>query len=258
MSFPNRRTFVVRALAWGCVGRRWVPGRGDDRAGPWAAAAAEPPLPEGVVRRRSRLTEVLCPGEMDAPRLAAELGVIADVRAQLDAYEAGVVAAFAARRPATGDRAAERPGSAVDGWVPEPPPGGVSEFFADELAAVTRSARAAAVGLVGRSLVLVHELPVTWHALADGRIDGPRARAIAAALGGQSTDAGGAVDPGVVAEVEARAIGWAVEGLLPRRLREKTAAALIAADQAAADRRRKKAERYADVTVRSAPDGMAE
>jgi hypothetical protein len=41
-------------------------------------------------------------------------------------------------------------------------------------------------------------------------------------------------------------------------VQEKTAAALIAADQAAADRRRKRAERQADVTVRSAPDGMAE
>jgi hypothetical protein len=221
-------------------------------------AADEPPLPAGLQRRRSRLSEVLAPAGFDDARLAAELGVIADVRAQLAAYEAGVVAAFAARRPCAGDRAAGEPGSAVEGWLPEPPPGGVSEFFADELAVLVGCSRAAAVGLAERSLVWVHQLPATWGALADGLIDEPRARAVAAALGGQSVDAGGSVDPAVVAEVEARAIGWAVEGLLPVRLREKTAAALIAVDEAAADRRRRRAERHADVMVRRGADGMAE
>ncbi|WP_222265030.1 hypothetical protein [Modestobacter marinus] len=169
-------------------------------------AGDEPPVP--VVRRRSRLTEVLHPAGVVDARLVGELAAIADVRAQL--------------------------------------------------ATITRSSRTAAVGLAERALVWVRELPAIWHALADGLIDEPRARAIAAALGGQSTDAGGVVDPAVVAEVEAQAIGWAVAGETPVRLRERTAAALIAVDEAAADRRRKRAERHADVTVRPAADGMAQ
>ncbi|MGY5884006.1 HNH endonuclease signature motif containing protein [Modestobacter lacusdianchii] len=144
------------------------------------------------------------------------------------------------------------------GWLPEPAPVGVGEFFADELAVVAGVSRTAATVLAERSLVLVHELPATWAALADSLIDPPRASAIARALGGQSVDAGGVVDPGVVAEVEAQALGWARAGETPRRLQERAAAALIAADEAAADRRRKKAERLADVTVRGLPDGMAE
>jgi len=78
------------------------------------------------------------------------------------------------------------------------------------------------------------------------------------ALGGQSTDAGGPVDPAVVGEVEAQAVAWALVGETPRRLQDRVAAALIAVAEAAADRRRKKAERAADVTVRSAADGMAQ
>jgi hypothetical protein len=65
------------------------------------------------------------------------------------------------------------------------------------------------------------------------------------------------VDPGVVGEVEAQALGWAVAGEPPVRLRERTAAALIAVDAAAADRRRTKAERAADVTVRATAEGRA-
>jgi len=71
-------------------------------------------------------------------------------------------------------------------------------------------------------------------------------------------DAGGPVDSAVVGEVEAQALAWAVAGETPRRLQDRTAAALIAVDEAAADRRRKRAGRHADVTVRSMPDGMAE
>jgi hypothetical protein len=47
-------------------------------------------------------------------------------------------------------------------------------------------------------------------------------------------------------------------GETPRGLQERTATALLAVDAAAADRRRKRAGRHADVTVRSLPDGMAE
>jgi hypothetical protein len=49
-----------------------------------------------------------------------------------------------------------------------------------------------------------------------------------------------------------------VAGETPRRLQERVAAALIAVDDAAADRRRRQAERHADVTTRATADGMAE
>ncbi|MCZ2820629.1 HNH endonuclease signature motif containing protein [Modestobacter sp. VKM Ac-2977] len=187
-----------------------------------------------------------------------ELGAIADVRAQLAAYEAVVVAELARRRPVEWDLSEEQPGHGAEGWRPVRVPVGVSEFLADELAVVAGVSRTAATVLAERSLVLVRELPATWAALADSLIDPARANAIVRALGGQSVDAGGRVEPGVVAEVEAQALGWAVAGETPRRLQERTAAALIALDEAAADRRRKQAERCADVTTRAAADGMGE
>ena len=223
------------------------------------AVTVSPALPVPAGRRRaSRLVEVLTPAGFSDAGLAGELASIADVRAQLAAYEAGLVAEFARRRPVDADLSEDEPGHGVEGWVPDRVPVGVSEFFADELALVTRSSRAAAVGLAERSLSLVRELPATWGALADGLIDPGRATAIVRALGGQSTDAGGPVDRRVVAEVETQALGWAMAGETPRRLLERTAAALIAVDSCAADRRRKKTERLADVTVRALPDGLAQ
>ena len=216
------------------------------------------PLPAGVTRRRARLSEVIDVAGMDEVGLAEELGTIADARSQLAAYEAVVVARFAALRPADTDRGPEEPGHRVAGWCAEEPPAGVSEFFADELAMVRGTSPQAAGTLLDRSLVLVHQLPDTCAALADSVIDEPRAAAIAKALGGQGEPFGGRVDPGVVAQVEAQALAWAVARETPRRLQERVAAALIALDEAAADRRRKKHERNTDVVVRSLPDGMAE
>jgi hypothetical protein len=217
-----------------------------------------PPPAAGVTRRRTRLSEVIDVAGMDASACVGELGTLADARAQLAAYEAVVVARFAALRPAQWDRSADEPGHRVEGWVPGSPPAGVSEFCADELALVAGISANAAAGLVDRSLVLVHELPVTWAALADSRIDPPRANAIVKALGGQAASAGGVVDPAVVAEVEAQAVAWAIAGETPQRLQNRVAAALIAVDEAAADRRRKLAERGADVRTRPTGDGMGQ
>ncbi|WP_218938503.1 HNH endonuclease signature motif containing protein, partial [Modestobacter altitudinis] len=54
------------------------------------------------------------------------------------------------------------------------------------------------------------------------------------------------------------ALGWARAGETPVRLGERCAAALIAVDAAAADRRRRKAERCADVQARATADGMGQ
>ena len=142
-------------------------------------------------RRRSRLTEVLDPYGFDDGGLVRELSAVSMGEAKLAAYQAGLVAAMAARRPASADRRPDEPGHRVDGWTPGSPPAGVSEFFADELAMIKGISPAAAQGLIERSLVLVRELTATWAALADGLIDVARANAIVKALGGQSTDAGG-------------------------------------------------------------------
>ena len=226
-----------------------------DRAEP---RPAWPPPPPGVTRRRSRLAEVLAPASFSESELVRELGAVADARAQLAAYEAVLVAELAARRPAQTDLADDRPGHGVAGWGPTRVPVGVSEFLVDELAMLKGISLNAATGLAERSLALVRELPATWAALADGLVDEPRANAVVRALAGQSQAAGGPVEPAVVAEVEAQALAWAQAGETPVRLGERAAAALIALDAAAADRRRKKAERAADVRVRSVGNGMSE
>ena len=216
------------------------------------------PTSPGVTRRASRLTDVLDVRRFDDADFVRELTAVGVARAKLAAYEAALVAGFAARRPRQHDLTEDQPGHGVEGYLPDRAPVGVSEFVADELAVVAGISRTAATVLTERSLALRRELPDTWAALADGLIDPPRAHAIVRALGGQSVDAGGRVDPGVVAEVEGQAVGWAVAGETPVRLGERTAAALIALDDAAADRRRKKAERCADVTTRSTADGMGQ
>lgn len=226
-----------------------------DRAEPRAAWAPPPP---GVTRRRTRLSEMVAPELCSEDEVVREMRAVADGRAQLAAYEAVLVAELAARRPAQTDLTDDQPGHGVEGWGPARVPVGVSEFLVDELAMLKGISLTAATGLAERSLALVRELPATWEALADGLVDEPRANAIVRALAGQSQTAGGPVEPAVVAEVEAQALAWARAGETPVRLRERTAAALIALDAAAADRRRKKAERAADVRVRAVGDGMSE
>ncbi|CCH90352.1 HNH endonuclease [Modestobacter italicus] len=216
------------------------------------------PAPEGVTRRPARVTDLLDVDGFDDAEMARELVAVAVGRAKLAAYEAALVAGFAARRPQQSDLTEDQPGHGVEGYLPDRAPAGVSEFFADELAVVAGISRAAATALTERSLVLRRELPDTWAALADGLIDHPRANAIVKALGGQSTDAGGRVDPAVVGEVEAQALQWALAGETPVRLAERTAAALIAVDAAAADRRRRKAEQCMDVQAKATADGMGQ
>jgi hypothetical protein len=119
----------------------------------------------------------------------------------------------------------------------------MSEFFADELAMILNCSRTAATVLADAAMLLTTRLPATWAALADGRLDWPRARALAAEL----ADPARRVEPGVLAEVEA--------AVLPRA-RRLSIRGLRAA--ARADRRRRQAQRAADVTVTPARDGVAQ
>jgi len=200
-----------------------------------------------------RLSEVLDPAWLDDVACASEMRAVAAMRARLDAYEVGVVARLADLRPDLWqDR--DDPGQGVDGWSAQRGFSGVSEFFVDEVALVLGISRTRAHTVANTALVLVHQLPATWNALADGLIDLPRARALVAVLGWQQPD----VAPEVIAAVEAEALAWAISGEGPYRLQDRAAALLLEHEAAAADRARKEAARTTDVTLQGRRDGLAD
>ena len=106
--------------------------------------------------------------------------------------------------------------------------------------------------------MLVRQLPEVWHALADGRIDETRAAVVVKALRWQAASYGGPVDHDLPAAVAELGVGWAERGCPPTTLRQRLDAALVAADPAAADRRRELRTRGADVTVVGTGDGLAD
>jgi hypothetical protein len=211
------------------------------------------PLPSGVVERPSRLGELLPVGRMTPEQKASNLQLVAAAEAQLAAFKAELVVGLAADRPATADRRSGQPGAASGEWAAELLDASVSEFFPDELALILNCSRAEATQLWERCSTLRRRLPRTWAALADGEVDWPRARAIAAELGWPARDS----TPAVVAAVEAVVLPRAA-GLSITRLRALVRGELLKADAAAADARRRRAERAADVTVRALGDGMSE
>ena len=220
---------------------------------PVGPALPDGPVPAGVERRRSRLTDVLRPAGFDDAGVADELSRITDVRSQLAAYEAALVVRLAELRPDHLDVSSGRPGAAADGWVSGQAFPGISEFFVDELAAVLNCSRRYAQDLASTSLVLRRQLPATWAALADGRLDWPRARALADVLGWQSP----AVAVEVIAECEAELLPRAM-GLTVGRLKATATRVLLRRDATATDRRRSEAERAADVRAHPTADGMGE
>src|SRR3712207_5351569 len=115
----------------------------------------EAPVPEAVVARPSRLSEVLPVEVRSDAEIALELERLQSLKAMLAAYEATLVMGLAAHR-ADED---------ADGRSPVP---GTSEFFVDELAVVTNSSARAADTLAGESHVLTERLPEVWGAMADG------------------------------------------------------------------------------------------
>jgi hypothetical protein len=214
------------------------------------------PLPPGVTARPSRLGEILPVAERSDGELAAELQRVVQVESQLAAYKVELIAQLAARRPDRLDRQIGEPGAASADWVPGPgrqAPEGVSEFFADELAMVLNCSRTAATRLADAAGMLLDRLPATWEALADGELDWPRARALAAELAEPARE----LEPQLIAEVEAAVLPRA-GGMSITRLRAAARSELLARDAAAADRRRQQAERASDVRAHSAGDGMGE
>jgi Domain of unknown function (DUF222) len=213
----------------------------------------EAPLPAGVVDRPSRLGELLPVDQMTPEQKAANLQLVTEAEGQLAAFKAELVVGLAADRPATDDRRTGQPGAASGEWAAQQMDESVSEFFPDELALILNCSRAEATQLWERSSTLRSRLPRTWAAVADGELDWPRARAIAAELGWPARDSA----PEVLAAVEAVVLPRAA-GLSVSRLRSLVRAELLKADAAVADTRRRLAERRADVSVRAVGDGMSE
>jgi len=206
--------------------------------------------------RPVRLSDLVDVDRLTPAEKTRELQRVVRAESALAAYKAQLVVALAADRSHVDDRRPGLPGAAAPDWardgVEEQLPG-VSEFFPDELALVLNCSRTGATVLTEHSHTLVERLPTTCAALADGLIDRPRAMTFAAELGWPARN----TDPRLVAEVEAAGLLRAGE-LSVRRLRKFLRRELIRRDPSASERRRKRAERSADVTVHAAEDGMAE
>src|SRR4051794_9809908 len=180
--------------------------------------------------------------------LCDELRLVQAFESMLAGYKAELVIALAGQRP-------PEPGSPLGqrwglGEVQLPD---TSEFFPDELAHVLRCSRTAATDLAETSNVLHARLPATFGRLADGLLDWPRARAIAAELGWPARE----VPDAVVGLVEAEVLPRAME-LKIRSLRELVRARLLAHGVDLSEQRRKQAESTANVTLEAGRDGMAE
>ncbi|RBY92138.1 HNH endonuclease [Blastococcus sp. TBT05-19] len=187
------------------------------------------------------------PARRSASDAAVLLGQIVAAESQLAALRVELVVDLASARPAPVDPLPGGHGAGATG------PAGVSEFVPDELAAVQNSSRAAAVTLLEHADLLTTVLPGTFGELRLGRLDWPRARAIATEVAATGRD----TDPAVIAAAEAAVLPRALE-LGVGKLREAVRAELVARDAAAADRRRAQRQRNADVTVRPVGDGMSE
>lgn len=214
------------------------------------------PAPAGVVVHPTRLGELMPVYRRTQVERAAELQRVVQVEGALAAYKAGLVAAMARDSSVAGDRPSGQPGGASPDWARDPADDllpDASEFLPDELALVLNCSRAAATTLAEVSTTLTDRLPATWAALADGHLDWPRARTIAAELGWPARD----VEPELVAEVEAAVLPVAGE-LSVKRLKATVQRELLRRDASAADRRRQRAERAADVAVHPVGDGMSE
>jgi hypothetical protein len=219
---------------------------------PWPVEM--PPL--GIDGSPVRLGQLMPVTRRTPEDKALELQRIAHAEGQLAAYRVEVVASFARDRTDATDRPAGFPGAASPEWAPDQGEDRlpkVSEFFPDELALILNCSRAEATSLAEVALTLVERLTATWTALADGAIDWPRARALAKELGWPARE----TEPELVTEVEAAVLPQAT-ALSVTKLRALTRRELLRRDAAAAERRRKQAERAADVSVHGAPDGMAE
>ena len=136
------------------------------------------------------------------------------------------------------------------GWAARGVPGRPTREFADdELAARLGSSRMAAASQVDTALSLAVTHEATATALREGVIGFPKARLIVEGTRGLAVD--------VSREVEAKVLPKAGEQNCGR-LKQVLRRAVIVADPAGADRRRKRAKSERRVVITPTPDDMAE
>jgi len=195
---------------------------------------------------------------VDPPRLPLDLLSRQQLTAELQrrqrrqamdaAYEAELILALADESPDDGDPAPGTPGARRPGWSAGRDVAGVSEFFASELAVVLNRGRGTANHLHSRAVVWRDSLPAAFAALSTGELDLARAAALADVLG--------ATTPELAMAVGAILLPEAVD-LSVAKLRVRALALLAELDAAAAEARRREAQRSADVFLQPGPDGRA-
>jgi hypothetical protein len=212
--------------------------------GPWS---------EEPGTRPSRLTDALQVDTWSTATKVHELERVQQLESMLAAYRSALVAELAGDRADFFDTPSQGGGERSASWS-EGGLAGVGEFFVDELAQVLRCSVTEASVRAEQALLLTRHLRATWAALAEGRIDWPRARAIAAELA-EPVRRGDR--PTVVAAVEALVLPRAMD-LGVQALRAAVRRELTRLDEGAAERRRREARQCSDVRVRPVGDGMSE
>ena len=116
----------------------------------------------------------------------------------------------------------------------------------DEIAAALTLTGRAAQLLTGRAIEIAG-LPLTFAALADGQIDMPKALVLLTGLAGQEPELARTIEAEVIDRAAAQTTG---------QLRASLNRALLAADPAAAERRRQREEKFARVEQTPEPGGL--
>jgi hypothetical protein len=194
------------------------------------------------------------PSEVVSPQ-SAELELVRDIwsadahMAREHARQAATIAELARRRSIERDAAfGPRGGPGPDSRVMRSAAlADVSDDFVSELALIRHCSEAEAGRLAAESLLLTTKLAATWSELYAGRLTVRKARILLDPLG----DA----DDAVAAAVQARVLRDA-ETCPPARLGDRARYHLYRLDAEAKERRRKEAERRADVHVERTADDL--
>jgi hypothetical protein len=197
---------------------------------------------------------LVLPGDVVSAALG-ELDLVADIWstdarvAREYAHQAAVIAELARRRPVQRDAAfGPRGGPGADARAVRPAAlAEVSEDFTTELAVIRGCSDAEAGRLAADALLLTTKLAPTWAELHAGRITIRKATILLDLLGDASHAVAGVVQERVLP---------AAADCPPSRLADRTRHHLYRADAEARDRRRRAAERTADVHLERTPDDL--
>ncbi|TKJ33370.1 hypothetical protein A6V29_16120 [Blastococcus sp. CCUG 61487] len=194
------------------------------------------------------------PADLMSPG-SSELEIVADIwsadahMAREHARQAAAIAELARRRSVERDADfGARGGPGHDSRaVRQPVLADVSDDFVTELAVIRNCSEAEASKLAVESLLLTTTLAAVWSELFVGRLTVRKARILVDLLG----DASDAVAAAVLARVLPGA-----EDCAPARLGDRVRYHLYQVDSEAKERRRREAERRADVHVERTADGL--